>query len=188
MVVAADSPEAFGLLRDGLSAGGIAIIPCDTIYGLVGKVPDTEARIRAVKGRGEDKPFLQLVAGSDWAARLAAVPVPPALEKYWPGPLTVILPGIGGGTVALRVPDSPFLRDLLRAVKSPLYSTSVNRAGQPPLWRIAEIVAGFEARVDIVMDAGDLPEGVASTIVDATGSPLRIVRPGALTLPAEDLR
>jgi L-threonylcarbamoyladenylate synthase len=188
MVVAADSPGAFGLLRDRLAAvGGVAIIPCDTIYGLVGTVPGSEERIRRIKGRGEDKPFLQLVAGADWVARLAAAPIPASLEKHWPGPLTVILPGLGGGTVALRVPDSLFLRELLSAMDMPVYSTSVNRAGQAPLWRIADIVEGFEDDVDLVMDAGDLPGAVPSTIVDATCSPLRIVRQGALALSPADL-
>lgn len=188
MVIAADSPEAFGLLRNRLAVGGgVAIIPCDTIYGIVGTVPGSEERIRRIKGRGEDKPFLQLVAGVDWVTRLATAPVPSTLEKHWPGPLTVILPALGGGTVALRVPDSLFLRELLTAVDRPLYSTSVNRAGQAPLWQIADIVEGFEDVVDIVVDAGDLPGSVPSTIVDATCSPLRIVRQGALALPPDDL-
>lgn len=186
MVIAAGSPEAFPRLLEALGRGGVAAMPCDTIYGLVGIAPDTETRIRAIKGRGEDKPFLQLVADSDWASRLAS-PVPPRLARYWPGPLTVILPAHGGGTVALRVPDSELLRSLIKSIGKPLFSTSVNKAGQAPLWRISEIIEGFESAVDLVLDAGDLPQASPSTLIDATSRPFRVVRQGSLVLPPEDL-
>lgn len=162
-------------------------MPCDTIYGLVGVAPDTEERIRAVKGRGEDKPFLQLVAGSAWVGRLSPAEVPLSLARHWPGPLTVILPARAGGTVAVRVPGSEFLRELIDAVGRPLYSTSVNRAGQPALWRVSQILAEFEGEVDLVVDGGDLPGAAPSTIVDASSSPRRIVRRGALEIAQSDL-
>lgn len=187
MVVPADDPRAFDLLRDCLAGGGVAIVACDTIYGLVGVVPGTGDRIRGIKGRGDDKMFLQLVPGAEWVESLAAAAVPPALGRYWPGPLTLILPAKSGGTVALRVPDSPFLRRLIEAVGRPIYSTSVNTTGQQPLWRIAEIVDEFATLVDLVLDAGDLPGASPSTIVDATAVPARVVRQGVLAIPAADL-
>jgi L-threonylcarbamoyladenylate synthase len=162
-------------------------MPCDTIYGLVGSAPDTEARIRAIKGRGEDKPFLQLVADRSWVARVSPSEVPASLATHWPGPLTVILPALDGGTVAVRVPDSAFLRGILEAVGRPLLSTSVNRAGKPALWKIGEIVKEFESEVDLVIDGGDLPGVRPSTIVDATVVPYRVVRQGALELPGGKL-
>ena len=183
----ADSPDALSLLSHLLAGGGVAILPCDTIYGIVGIAPDSEQRIRAIKGRGEDKPFLQLLAERSWVSRLSEGDIPEALGRHWPGPLTVILPARGGGTVAVRVPDSPLLRGVLRVIDRPLYSTSVNRAGQPALWRIAEIVDAFEPEVDMVFDGGDLPGAAPSTIVDATVSPARVVRKGALLLPPADL-
>jgi L-threonylcarbamoyladenylate synthase len=186
MVIAAGSPEALPKLQVILGNGGVAVVPCDTIYGLVGIAPDTEARIRAIKGRGEDKPFLQLVADSEGASRIA-FPAPPRLAKYWPGPLTIILPAYAGGTIALRVPDSEFLRGLIQSIGRSLYSTSVNRAGQAPLWRIGEIVESFESAVELVLDAGDLPGASPSTMVDATSRPFRVVRQGSLVVPPEDL-
>ncbi len=186
MVIAAGSPEALTRLRELLGNGGVAVVPCDTIYGIVGIAPDTEARIRAIKGRGEDKPFLQLVADSAGASRFAS-PAPPRLAKYWPGPLTVILPAHIGGTIALRVPSSEFLRGLIQSIGRPLYSTSVNRAGQASLWRIGEIVEAFESAVDLVLDAGDLPGATPSTLIDATSRPFRVVRQGSLVVPLEDL-
>jgi L-threonylcarbamoyladenylate synthase len=169
-------------------SGGVAIVPCDTIYGLVGRVPDAEARIRLIKGRGDDKPFLLLIPEPGLCSEFSPMPVPPSLACFWPGPLTVILPGHGGATVALRVPDSPFLRESMRAAGRALYSTSVNRTGHPSLFRQDDIVSEFSQDVDLILTAGDMPGRLASTVVDATSTPFRIVRQGALELPADLLR
>lgn len=131
MVTRADDPGAFQRLVEVLSGGGVAIIPCDTVYGIVGAAPATEQRIRSIKGRGEDKPFLQLIPDASWVLRMSDREAPAALARHWPGPLTLVLPARRGGTVALRVPDSVFLRDLLIAIGQPLFSTSVNRSGLP---------------------------------------------------------
>ncbi|HVO37892.1 MAG TPA: L-threonylcarbamoyladenylate synthase [Spirochaetia bacterium] len=186
MVLPAADPEAFPLLVRTLSGGGIAIIPCDTIYGIVGIAPSTEQAIRAVKGRGDDKPFLQLIAEASWVGRLSAVEAPLSLSRHWPGPLTIVLPARAGGTVALRVPDSPFLRRLLAELDRPLYSTSVNRSGEAPVNTMDEIRRGFEKDVDLVLDGGPL-SGRPSTLVDASVRPCRVLRQGALVLPGEDL-
>lgn len=186
MVLPAADPEAFPLLVKILSGGGIAIVPCDTIYGIIGLAPSSEQSIRAVKGRGDDKPFLQLVADASWVGRLSAVQAPLPLSMHWPGPLTIVLPAREGGTVAVRVPDSPFLRRLLLALDRPLYSTSVNRTGEPPVNTVDAITRGFESDVDLVLDGGAL-SGMPSTLVDATSRPCRVLRQGALRLPPEDL-
>jgi len=187
MRLLADRPGSFAALVAVLSRGGIAVAPGDTMYGLVGKAPETDAALRSVKGRGEDKPFLLLLRDASWLSRLTDAAVPPRLARHWPGPLTIILPSRQGGTVAVRVPDSPFLASLLEQVDAPLYSTSVNRAGQPPLTRIDAICAEFEADVDMVYDAGDAPPGPPSTLVDASVRPFRVARQGALEVPPEDL-
>ncbi len=187
MKVEAADPRMPSRLEAVLTRGGVAVVPCDTIYGFVGRVPDSETLIRALKGRDETSPFLQLIADPHWTARVSDAEVSPALARHWPGPLTIVLPVRGGGTVAYRVPDSPFLRDVIRSLGSPVFSTSVNFSGSPPLWRIADILRDFEAKVDLVVDAGDLPGGVPSTIVDATRRPLRVLRQGAAVIPPEDL-
>ncbi len=187
MTLSAADPDAPARLLQTLAGGGIVVMPCDTIYGLVGRVPDSEPRIRAIKGRSESQPFLQLIPDPGWVARMSDADMPPALAAHWPGPLTIVLPARAGGTVALRVPDSPLLRDLMRGLGAPVYSTSVNASGRPALWRIADIRSEFEALVDLVVDGGDLPSGVASTIVDATSRPIRVLRQGAVTLGPEEL-
>lgn len=187
MVIQEGSRELWPISRRVLKGGGVAILPCDTMYGIVGMVPGTDDRIRRIKGRGEEKPFLQLLADASWVKRLSEVKIPKALEAYWPGPLTLIIPLTSGGTVGVRVPASTFLTDLIRTIDVPLFSTSVNRAGSPPLWKIAEIIEQFESEVDMVVDGGDLPHSTPSTIVDVTSRPYRVLRQGELHIPAKDL-
>jgi L-threonylcarbamoyladenylate synthase len=157
------------------------------MYGLVGVAPSTGERIRGIKGRGEEKPFLRLLPDPSWVGKFSSLAVPDRLLKYWPGPLTLIFPAREGGTVALRVPDSRFLRELLEAVGSPLYSTSVNRAGAAPLQTVEEMRREFENSVDLIFDSGDLPPGPPSTLVDVTSRPCKVLRPGALVLSPADL-
>ncbi len=157
------------------------------MYGLVGVAPHTGERIREIKGRGENKPFLRLLPDPSWVAKFSSLGVPERLRKYWPGPLTLVFPSRDGGTVALRVPDSRFLRELLDAVGCALYSTSVNRAGAAPLLTVKEMRQEFEGVVDLIYDSGDLPPGPPSTLVDVTSRPCKVLRPGALVLPAADL-
>ncbi len=187
MVLSAESPDLIPLLSGLLGGNGIAIVPCDTMYGIIGAAPGSEESIRRIKGREEGKPFLQLISDISWVRKTAKFEVPSALVKHWPGPMTLIVPFPGHGNAAVRVPDSWFLRELIAALGAPLYSTSVNRAGKSPLWRIAEICREFEEEVDAIVDAGDLPDSTPSTIVDVTTRPFRIVRQGALKLDAEEL-
>jgi L-threonylcarbamoyladenylate synthase len=187
MTVRAGEAGSFDRLVEVLVSGGVAIAPGDTIYGLIGAAPGSEDRIRRIKGRGEDKPFLQVLPDQSWVARVSDMPVPPRLARYWPGPLTMVFSARGGGTVALRVPDSEFLRKLLYAVNVPLFSTSVNRAGRPALASLEEMRREFENEVDLIYDAGTAPSGVPSTLVDISVRPFRVLREGALRLPVEDL-
>ena len=171
-----------------LRRGGLVILPGDTIYGLIGAAPAAEARIRRTKSRAEDRPLLVLIPDRSWLWRCGvAGELPERLLHYWPGALTIVLPRAGGGTVGVRVPDDPFLCRLARCVGAPLYSTSVNRSGLPPLSRVSQIVAAFGASVDLIVDGGELGSPVASTVVDASTRPCRLLRQGSVDLPAEVL-
>jgi L-threonylcarbamoyladenylate synthase len=187
MVLAAADPVSFPALVQILAAGGVVIAPGDTMYGLIGVAPHSEARLRAVKGRGEDKPFLQLIAEQSWIQRISDTPMPRRLARFWPGPLTVVFPARAGGTAALRVPDNRFLHDLLYSLDRPLYSTSVNRAGSPPLQTLEEMRRELEGDVDAIYDAGDQAPGAPSTLLDITRRPFTVLRQGAVLLAPEDL-
>lgn len=184
MVLLNDDPRLRERLLDLLEAGGVAVIPCDTIYGFVGRVPDTESRIREIKGRGETNPFLMLVGNAAQAASLSTVPLDEAVASLWPAPLTLVLP-TQDSTVAVRVPNDPFLSEIISTLGVPIYSTSVNRSGKEPMWQIEEIVAEFEREVDLVVDKGDIPAGRPSTILDVSHRPYRILRQGLFRVPAE---
>ncbi len=102
----------------------------------------------------------------------------------WPGPLTLIVKNREGGTEAFRVPDDEYLIKLLKIVKKPLVSTSVNFTGSPSLNKIADITQQFEKLVDAVIDGGDAAEeAAASTILDVCSAPYKIIRQGPCSIP-----
>jgi L-threonylcarbamoyladenylate synthase len=179
----------FETLRSTLERGAVVIMPCDTIYGMVGIAPDSEAALRRIKGRGE-KSFLRLIPSLDWVPRFTDLRLPDALRAYWPGALTIIFPAkdAPAATVALRVPDDPLLLRLMDALARPLFSSSVNRSGEPALWRIGDILERFAEQVDLIVDAGDREGGIASTILDVTTTPFRVLRAGAVELPEAVLK
>jgi len=180
-----DDPKLLETLVDVLNSNGVVVMPCDTIYGLVGIAPETEDKIRSLKGR-QEKSFLRLIPDLRWLPRFTASVLPEELKAYWPGALTVIFPAGEGqtGTVAIRIPDDALLLRVMERLGKPLYSTSVNSGGQPALWRIQEIVSAFEASVDLVVAAGDRPAGIPSTIIDITSRPYRLLRRGAVDIPS----
>ena len=188
MVLPAADPRSFAELVRILRAGGAAIAPGDTMYGLIGIAPDSDSRLRAVKGRDEDKPFLQLIGDAGWAVRFSGTEIPPRIAAHWPGPLTLVVAAHGGGTVALRVPDHPLLLKLLRELDRPLFSTSVNRAGSPPLATVADMRRELESVVDAIYDAGDQAPGPPSTLLDITRRPFAILRQGAIAMADDELR
>jgi L-threonylcarbamoyladenylate synthase len=179
-----------------LRRGGIVAMLSDTVYGLHGVAPAAGARLTALKGRSDDKPLLVLLADGAAAAAVTGTPPPPALAALWPGPLTIVLPVVqpaptrvaaGAQTLAVRVPADPALRAIIAAVGAPLYSTSANRAGEPPLGDPAALRAAFGGSVDLVVDDGPVTAALPSTIVDVTASPPRVVRAGAVSVTAAQL-
>jgi L-threonylcarbamoyladenylate synthase len=174
-----------------LDAGGLLLYPTDTLYAIGGRAVEAAAgrKVRDAKGR-EAKPLPLIAADLDQVTTLVADLPAAALrlaERFWPGPLTVILASgaivpdevtAGTGTVAVRVPALALARRLCQAA-GPLISTSANRAGAPAPTTCQEAVTGMGNAAALALDAGPgLP--VASTIVDLTGTPPRLVRSGAV--------
>jgi len=182
MVIRKKDPLAVETSAGILREGGIVILPCDTIYGINGLFPETDSRIRSIKGRGETKPFLRLIRLKDVPA-VSSSPIPPELLGLWPGPLTLIVACEDGETAGIRVPRDPFIQEILEILGKPLISTSVNRSGSPAVEQIREIIDQFEDEVDLIVDDGDREGALPSTILDITGFPYRIIRAGACILP-----
>jgi L-threonylcarbamoyladenylate synthase len=111
------------------------------------------------------------------------------MEKFWPGPLTIVFPGLpslprlltaGTGTVGVRQPRHHLTCRLITALGFPITGTSANRSGRPPLTTAAEVAREFGDDVDLILDAGVCPGGQPSTIVAVNTSPSRLVRAGAV--------
>lgn len=170
-----------------LRSGGVAILPTDTVYGfsaLVIKDPDTAFKIRQIKGRDENKPFIQLISKPEDIFLYSSDKVPEKILSYWPGPLTVILNDkrVPGATTAFRCPGDPWLREVISRLGFPVYSTSVNRSGSPVLTRTSEIIKEFEKDTDLIVLDGDSESSVPSTIVKLEGDDYVVLRKGAVSL------
>lgn len=176
-----------------LLAGGAVVLPTDTVYGLAALpgIRSATDQIFALKGRATATPLAVLCADVEQALDLSRLADDAAVravaERWWPGPLTLVLPrrigkplhlGEPGDTIGLRVPDHDLVRAVARAV-GPIAATSANRHGEPTATTAAEAIAALGAGVALVVDAGPLPV-TASTVVDATSAPWRTLRPGPI--------
>ena len=173
------------VIVETLRKGKTAILKCDTIYGIVGIAPDTEEQIQTIKKRRPSNSLIQLISDVHWVRRFTVTPLPQQLKSFWPGPLTIIFPVREGQTVALRIPADTWLRDIIRSVGKPLFSTSVNTSGRKPLHIITEIIKEFSAAMPVIVDSGDALKDVPSTILDITSVPYRVVRQGEVRLSPE---
>jgi len=196
-----DEQRAEGLAhaQKAITAKQVIVMPTDTVYGIAADAfsPQAVATLLAAKGRGRNMPPPVLIPRIGTMEGLAAdIPddARKLAEKYWPGPLTLIFHaqpsltwdlGDTAGTVALRVPDEQLALDLL-TLTGPLAVSSANRTGQPAAQTAQEAREQLAESVEVYLEGGFRPlEGTAavpSTIVDATGLRLRVVREGAISL------
>lgn len=191
--------EGLAHAKKAIAAKQLVVMPTDTVYGVAADAfsPQAVAMLLAAKGRGRNMPPPVLIPRIGTMEGLA-VDIPDdarkLAEKYWPGPLTLIFHaqptltwdlGETKGTVALRVPDDQLALDLL-AVTGPLAVSSANRTGQDSAQTASEARSQLAESVEVYLEAGFRPlEGTdptPSTIVDATGLRLRVVREGAISL------
>jgi L-threonylcarbamoyladenylate synthase len=171
------SPEE---AADTLRAGGIALIPTETVVGLVAAESGLP-RIRHTKGREADKPIALLCASAEEAFALAGeVPrlARRLAELYWPGPLTLVLDRPGGETVGLRVPAGRAARELLAAYGEPLFATSANVAGEPAPRSLEDVDPRVSGAVDVAVE-GEPGSGEASAVVDLSGGGIKLLRPAS---------
>ncbi|WP_392508736.1 L-threonylcarbamoyladenylate synthase [Naumannella halotolerans] len=179
-----DVGEAAARARRLIVAGKCVVLPTDTVYGIAADAFDAEAvqRLLDAKGRGRDMPPPVLVADPEVAMALAT-DVPPAarelMERFWPGPLTLVLTaqrslrldlGDADGTVAIRIPDHEIARAVLR-VTGPLAVSSANKTGQPAARTAQEAELQLGLSVAGYLDAGRSSDGPSSTIVDFVSTP-----------------
>jgi tRNA threonylcarbamoyl adenosine modification protein (Sua5/YciO/YrdC/YwlC family) len=184
---ATPSSEQVREISATLANGGLVLMPTDTIYGLHALARDAHAidRLAGIKGR-DANPFVVIANSLDQIQSIGAILSPSnrnALESLWPAPLTAVVPlresiaaSRGAATVAVRVPDLAWLRDLL-ALTGPLASTSANVSGAAPASSPAELSPDLLASLDGIVDAGSI-SGKPSAIIDFTGDEPRLIRAG----------
>ena len=177
-----------------ICAGGLVAVPTETVYGLAGNGMDEKAveKIYEVKGRPAIKPLSLMVASPEEIGRFA-VEVPDAAktlaEKFWPGPLTIVLkanPDIpeivraGGDTIGLRCPDHALTLQALREAGVPFAAPSANLSGALSPKTAGDVLKVFDGVIDAVIDGGACTLGRESTILDMSKKPYRVLRQGAL--------
>jgi L-threonylcarbamoyladenylate synthase len=182
-------PRAFEIL----SAGGLVAFPTDTVYGL-GCLAFNQTAIESIyiaKDRPLEKAIPILIADADDLDKIAdSVPARARrlVSRFWPGPLTLILPKRADlpaavsatSTVGVRVPDHEIVRALLRAA-GPMAVTSANLSGRESPRTVSEAIRQLNGRIPLILDGGETPGGVPSTVVDVTGAEPVILRAGPVT-------
>jgi L-threonylcarbamoyladenylate synthase len=193
---APDIARAAAHIKDG----GLVVFPTETVYGLGADATNDRAvaGVFSVKGRPQFNPLILHVSDADMADQIGEFTSLAAtlVEEFWPGPLTVVLKRrtvaasmpvsdlacAGLDSVALRAPGHPIAHDLIKAVGRPLAAPSANRSGNLSVTRAGDLDLPDPPDGPLVIDGGTCPVGIESTIIDATGGVLSILRPGAVTV------
>ena len=173
-------------LAEAFQAGKVAVFPTDTVYGL-GCIPEEKAakKIFKLKERRSDQPLPLLVADFEQALSLAhfSPAARKAAGRFWPGATTLVLTAekelppwvCQKGKVALRIPNHPFLRKVIRRTGQAIIGTSANLSGEKPAGCISKISEKILTGADLVIDGGEIP-GKASVVCDFTGAEPKIIR------------
>ena len=192
-IIPAKSSNVIQLALDILHAGGLVAFPTDTVYGVGALAFDGKAveSIYTAKDRPIEKAIPILIGEAEDIRRVASE-VPPMAQKlaerFWPGPLTIVVPKHGNlpaavsatNTVGIRVPDHDVARSVLRAA-GPMAVTSANISNRPSPSTAEEVFAQLDGRIALIIDGGKTPGGVPSTVVDCTAAKPAILRPGPIS-------
>ena len=173
--------QAAGIIRKG----GIVAFPTETVYGLGADFLNKQAvdRIFKVKKRPKGKPLtvqIQDIASLEELACDIPAFAYQLISRFWPGPLTLVFRAKEKGTIGVRIPNNRVARSLIKASQTPLVVPSANLSGEPAAQTADEVLQTFDGLIEMVIDAGRVELGVASTVVDLSVSPYRILREGAI--------
>ena len=194
-LLSAEREEDLALAAQILRSGGLVALPTETVYGLGanGLDPEAVAKIFTAKGRPQDNPLILHIAEpaqlSDYCRDIPAAAWTLA-GRFWPGPLTLVLPvrecvpkttTANLDTVAMRCPQTPATREIIRLAGVPVAAPSANLSGKPSTTTAAHVLHDMDGKIDAIVDGGPCRVGVESTIVDLTGDVPRLLRPGGIT-------
>jgi len=187
--------QALEKASGAIKGGGLIAYPTETFYGLGVKFNSNAAleNLCRLKCRPRDK-ALPLIIGEKRLLGLIASAVTESaailIEKFWPGPLTLLLPAKANisdlltaktGKIAVRMPGESFALELARSLEFPITATSANISGMPPAVDMDDVLRYFGDNMDLIIDCGKTPGGKPSTIVDASGVKVRILRAGTIS-------
>ena len=190
-----DKIEGIKAAAEILKADGIVAMPTETVYGLAASAYSNKAisKVFAAKGRPQDNPLIVHISDMDMLREVVSEFSDAAkalAEKFWPGPLTMVLPkgekvcdsvSRGLSTVAVRMPENEVARELIRVSGLPLAAPSANLSGSPSPTTANHVIADLDGRIDAVIMSGDCTVGVESTVVSLCVDPPRLLRPGFIT-------
>lgn len=197
-----DNPDmkAIRAAADAIRRGELVIFPTETVYGLAADALNVSAvrKVFEAKGRFDRQPLpVQVASLADVSKAAAFIPqsARPLAERFWPGPLTLVLtksaalPSVvtgGRETVGVRVPDHPVALALVKEVGSPIVATSANISGGPSPRNAEQAIRDVGENVSLVLDGGECRLGVSSTVVDVSVTPPKILRRG--TIGVDEIR
>ncbi len=178
----------YGIIREAvqtLERGGLVVFPTETVYGIATNLLDRQAveRLKQFKERPETKQFSIHIGSIDEVAKYAVDVLPRAyklMHRFWPGPLTMVLPAPGGSSVGLRLPCHEVALAVLQSVEFPVIAPSANRSGQAAPRNAGEALRDCDGYVDMILDAGPTEWGKESSVVEARTLPFRVLRDGAV--------
>ena len=192
-------PDAIAEGARLIVTGEAVAMPTETVYGLAADATNAEAvaRIYEAKGRPSFNPLIVHVPNYEAAQRIGdfSAEAHTLADAHWPGPLTLVVPLRPGSaiasivtaglpTIGLRVPAHPAMQDLLRAAARPLAAPSANASGAISPTRAEHVLKSLGGRIPLIIDAGPTERGIESTIVAATGGPIRLLRAGPIEVDA----
>ena len=195
-----DNLQGINAAAEILKADGIVAIPTETVYGLAASAYSDTAisKVFAAKGRPQDNPLIVHISDmqmlSDVVSEFSSTAKALA-EKFWPGPLTMVLPkgekvapsvSKGLSTVAVRMPSNKVALEVIKATGQPLAAPSANLSGSPSPTTADHVITDLDGRIDAVIMSGNCEVGLESTVVSLASNPPRLLRPGFVT--AEELK
>jgi L-threonylcarbamoyladenylate synthase len=192
LIMLTSDPQAIPRAAQVLEAGGLIVFPTDTVYGLACCLNNSQAidRIYEVKGRSPGKAIAVLLADVDQLDKVTPLMGEKALKlanQFWPGALTLVVPRHPDlpsnlsptPTIGVRIPDHPFTQKLL-SITGPLATTSANLSGVQDSQTAQDVLAQLGGKVDLILDGGQAPGGIPSTVINCTVEPPTILREGAI--------
>ena len=186
--VAASRPdkEAIKQAAKILRLGGLVAFPTETVYGLGANLLNKKAiaRLYRVKMRSRGKPFTVHIENASLIKRLGCEITKAAkvlTDKYWPGPLTIVLSCKDGRKIGFRMPDNRVALKLIKESGVPVVAPSANISGEEPPKSAGDVLNQLNGKIDILLDSGPTDVGVESTVIDMTVTPPKILREGAIS-------